>query len=102
MLEKTHRLRGRGRASCVYFDGQILDNIEYGIGTDTTVASTFEITGPNVDTEDATYVKVEVRPSVDSEWETPERILPSDAFLWEPSRRSRFRSFRAARMTTAP
>jgi hypothetical protein len=44
------------------------------------VASTFEITGPNVDTEDATYVKVEVRPSVDSEWETPERRFSASCF----------------------
>jgi hypothetical protein len=63
-----------------YFGGTLLSPVDFG-ETDSTETESFEITGPDVQTEDTTYVKVKVRPSPSTEdWGTTGREIVNSYF----------------------
>jgi hypothetical protein len=65
-----------------YDEGEDLNEIGRPIETDTSFTSSFEITGPNVSTEDTTYVKALTIPDNDAEdvWTTPSLELSPNFF----------------------
>ena len=64
-------------------DGTSLSSVGAGTEADTSISEQYEITAPNVENEDTTYVKVRVNPGSTSSWTTIDR---STAPSWFPSR----------------
>jgi hypothetical protein len=67
-----------------FFDGASLDRLGSKTETDTTISQNFSINGPDVDSQDTTYVKVELSWGSGESWVTPRRQLNPDFF---PSQR---------------